>query len=197
MAYDNLCKYLAETYPAAFARWLLTAEPENIQVLKTELTLEPVRADSITLLQTTDQILHLEFQTQPTSEPPLPLRMLDYWVRLYRQYRIPIQQFIIFLQPTTSQAVYTQEFIVERTRHEYDVIRMWEQNPNVFLNDPALIPLAPLAQTDSPQTLLEQVAAQTARIESVEQRQNILASAQILAGLRYDKQLIGQLLRED
>ena len=197
MAYDNLCKRLAEESPATFARWLLGTNPGTIQVLKTELSLEPISADAITFLETSEQILHLEFQTQPTSEPPLPLRMLDYWVRLYRKYRRPIQQFIIFLQTTTSEVVFTEEFVTETTRHRYRVIRMWEQNPAIFLNDSALLPLAPLAQTNSPETLLTQVAAEVAKIEAIEQRRNVLAAVQIIAGLRYDKTLIQQLLRED
>jgi predicted transposase/invertase (TIGR01784 family) len=197
LAYDNLCKRLAEESPATFAQWLLGTNPGTIQVLKTELSLEPISADAITFLQTSEQILHLEFQTQPTSEPPLPLRMLDYWVRLYRKYRRPIQQFIIFLQATTSEVVFTEEFVTETTRHRYRVIRMWEQNPAIFLNDRALLPLAPLAQTNSPETLLTQVAAEVAKIEAIEQRRNVLAAVQIIAGLRYDKTLIQQLLRED
>lgn len=32
-----------------------------------------------------DKILHLEFQSSSQSQPSIPLRMLDYWVRLYRQ----------------------------------------------------------------------------------------------------------------
>jgi len=77
LAYDKICKYLAEEYPTEFARWLLAEEITDIQVLKTELSVEPIRADSLTLLQTANQILHLEFQTLPASTPPLPFRMLD------------------------------------------------------------------------------------------------------------------------
>ncbi|MGA9383056.1 MAG: hypothetical protein WBV73_30205, partial [Phormidium sp.] len=60
MASDNISKYLTEKYPAQFVRWLLNKEPENIQVLKTELSVEPIRADSLILLQIDEQILHLE-----------------------------------------------------------------------------------------------------------------------------------------
>ena len=103
MTYEKICKYLAEEYLLNFARWLF---PSEVQVLKTELSLEPIRADSLTLLQSSNQILHLEFQTLPGSEPPLPLRMLDYWLRLYRQYRCPIEQVMIFLKPTMSESLY-------------------------------------------------------------------------------------------
>lgn len=197
MTYDNICKYLAEEYPQSFARWLFSTPTTEVEVLKTELTLEPIRADSVTLLQTSNQILHLEFQTLPASEPPLPLRMLDYWLRLYRQYRCPIEQVIIFLKPTTSEAVFVNEFTATNTWHRYRVIRLWEQDPAPLLADNALLPLAALARTNSPRNLLQQVAAQVATIESAEQRQNLAASVEILAGLRFEQNLINQLFRED
>ena len=197
MTYDNICKYLAEEYPENFARWLFPTQATEIEVLKTELSLEPIRADSVTLLQSSNQILHLEFQTLPGSEPPLPLRMLDYWLRLYRQYRCPIEQVIIFLKPTTSEAVFVNEFTAINTWHRYRVIRLWEQDPAPFLADNALLPLATLTKTETPRNLLEQVAAQVARIESTPQRQNVAASVEILAGLRFEQNLINQLFRED
>ncbi len=63
MSYDNACKYLAEQYPSEFVRWLLGVEVQEITVLKTELTLEPIRADAVTFVQAANQILHIEFQT--------------------------------------------------------------------------------------------------------------------------------------
>ena len=102
MSYDNACKYLAEQYPADFVRWLLGVEAPQIEVLKTELTLEPIRADSVTFLQTANQILHIEFQTLPKSKTPLNFRMLDYSVRLKRQYKCPVTQVLIFLQETDN-----------------------------------------------------------------------------------------------
>lgn len=64
MSFDNLCKLLAEKHPQRFATWILGKELDTIEVLKTELSIEPIRADSVTFLQTTGRILHLEFQTQ-------------------------------------------------------------------------------------------------------------------------------------
>ena len=61
--YDNLCKILAETYPRDFARWLLNQEPQQIEILKTELSIEPIRADSVIFIRTENRILHIEFQT--------------------------------------------------------------------------------------------------------------------------------------
>ena len=39
MSFDNVCKYLAEQYPAEFVCWLLGVEGQTVKVLKTELSL--------------------------------------------------------------------------------------------------------------------------------------------------------------
>src|SRR5262245_30011523 len=103
--YDNLLKYLAENYPTHLASWLLgkpvLALGEHVRLLKTELSLQPIRADWVNLIVTTDEILHVEFETDPTkSEPPLPLRMLDYFVRIYRRERKLVRQVVIVLAET-------------------------------------------------------------------------------------------------
>ncbi|WP_193195716.1 DUF4351 domain-containing protein [Nostoc sp. MG11] len=197
MSYDNTCKYLAENYPAEFASWLLSIDTSDIQVLKTELNLEPIRADSVIFLQIANQILHLEFQATPKSTPPLDFRMLDYYTRLKREYWCDIEQVLIFLQATSSEIVLNTQYVDKKTRHEYRVIRLWEEDPTPLLANPALLPLATLAQTNSPQALLEQVAANVDMIEETDERQNISACVQVLAGLRFDKSLIKQLFREE
>ncbi|MBN3940823.1 MAG: DUF4351 domain-containing protein [Nostoc sp.] len=197
MSYDNTCKYLAEKYPGDFARWLLASDTSDIQVLKTELNLEPIRADSVTFLQIANQILHLEFQTTPKSKTPLDFRMLDYYTRLKREYWCDIEQVLIFLQPTSSEIVFNTQYVDKKTRHEYRVIRLWEEDPTPLLANPALLPLATLARTDSPADLLTQVATAVDMIEETDERQNISACVQVLAGLRFDKSLITQLFREE
>ncbi|MEH1910903.1 DUF4351 domain-containing protein [Nostoc sp.] len=197
MAYDNTCKYLAENYPAEFASWLLSIDTSDIQVLKTELNLEPIRADSVTFLQIANQILHLEFQTTPKSTTPLDFRMLDYYTRLKREYWCEIKQVVIFLQATSSETAFQTQYVDTNTTHRYRVIRLWEEDPTPLLANPALLPLATLARTDSPADLLEQVAASVDMIEEADERQNISACVQVLAGLRFDKNVIKQLFREE
>ncbi|NEO05508.1 DUF4351 domain-containing protein [Moorena sp. SIO3I8] len=197
MAYDNICKYLAENYPADLVKWLHDIEVTEISVLKTELNTEPIHADSLTLLQTPNQILQWEFQTLPASKPSLPLRMLKYWVRLKEKYDCPIEQVVIFLKFTRSEKVYTNQLVDTNTSHCYRVIRMWEQDPEQFLANPALLPFAPLAFSESPTRLLEQVAAAVDRIEEPLAFTNISACTQLLAGLRFDKGLIAELFPEE
>ncbi|MFN9170787.1 MAG: Rpn family recombination-promoting nuclease/putative transposase [Dolichospermum sp.] len=197
MSFDNVCKLLAEKYPFDFAKWLLPQAPKTIKVLKTELSIEPIRADFVTFLQTENRILHIEFQTNPQSKPPIPFRELDYSVRLIRTYQVPVTQVVIFLQETDDPIVFTEEYVNETTRHRYRVIRMWEQDSALFLDNLALLPLAPLTRTNSPQGLLSQIANNVAKIADRETKQDIAAYTEILAGLRFEKDFIRQLLSED
>ena len=104
---------------------------------------------------------------------------------------------MIFLQETTSELVRVDYYEDTNTRHRYRVIRLWEQNPALFLTNPGLLPFAPLTQTDSPQTLLAQVAQEVAEVEALTQQQNLSVCTGILAGLRFDTNLIQQLFRRD
>lgn len=197
MAYDSICKYLATEYPSPFIQWLLAVDDVENQLLPTELGLEPIRADALYFLPQRQQILHLEFQTIPTSIPALPLRMLDYWVRIYRQHGCPIEQVVIFLKPTNAEAAYIEQFAVGNTTHRYRVVRLWEQDPAPLLANPALLPLAVLARTGSPTALMQQVADLVDMIEEPGQQRNISACTQILANLKFEKNFVRQFLREE
>ncbi len=79
--FDSVSKFQIEQYPVDFATWLL-GEPIALTRLEpTELSVEPIRADSIILLQSPEVILHCEFQTDP--DPGMPFRMADYRLRVH------------------------------------------------------------------------------------------------------------------
>lgn len=195
MSFDNLCKLLSEKYPDRFASWVLGTPQSEVEVLKTELSIEPIRADYVTLLRLQGRILHLEYQTKLVSQPPLPLRMLDYWVRLYRLYRLPITQVVVILLPPPERTIIETIFAVENTRHEYQVIRLWEQNPDQLLDDPVLLPLAPLAATQNPEQLLQRISDRISQLEP-KQRAEISSYTQIMAGLKFEKSTIQRLFQE-
>ena len=168
MSYDSTIKYLIEEFTEPIMSWLLN---ENIEqkpeILTTELNLEPIRADGVFFLKVSNKIVHLEFQTVHQSEPPLPLRMFDYAARLYRLYpNNIIEQILVFLKPTTSNEVFINEFKKPSTIHRYQVVRIWECDPKFLLAQPELLPLAVLAKTDNPKTLLQEVSEKVNIIEN-------------------------------
>lgn len=189
MNVDTLLKSLAERYPDQFATWLLGVPVEilgPIEVLKTELGGEPIRADFVAFLRGTHAILHVEFLfSRPRSnETPAPLRMLDYWVRLHRQYGVDIHQVLVMIARRSGSDPGVFEH--GETRHVYRVVRLWEENPAPILSHEGLLPLAVLAQTADRRALISDVAARLRRIEPAERREDMAAAATLLAGLVFN-----------
>jgi predicted transposase YdaD len=63
--FDNLSKFLAQHYSKDFASWLIGRNITLTELKPTELSLEPLRADSLILLKAGKLILHIEMQTDP------------------------------------------------------------------------------------------------------------------------------------
>jgi predicted transposase/invertase (TIGR01784 family) len=111
------------------------------QLSPSELSLEPIRADASILLSSDDLILHIEFQTEP--DPMMPFRLADYHLRVFRRFpKKRMRQVVIYLTRSNSELVYQNVFEIPGTRHEFEVIRLWEQPTQPFLESTRLLPLA-------------------------------------------------------
>jgi predicted transposase/invertase (TIGR01784 family) len=172
-------------------------EPVTMTELKpSELSLDPIRADAMMMLQSEKSILHIEFQTQPKKT--IPFRMLDYRVRGHRRYEDKtMTQVVIYLKPTTSQLAYQTSFTLEDTHHNFKVIRLWEQPASLFFQYPGLFPFAALAQSESPTEMLRQVTELIDQIEDPTTQSNLMAASAILAGLRLEEDVIYRLVQRD
>ena len=196
MTYDNTCKYLAENFSTDFASWLL-GKPIPLTNLKpTELSAEPIRADSLIFLESSEIILHLEFQT--STDKNIALRMLDYWVRLHRKFPTKkIHQTVIYLKPTNSSLAYQNSFALDQTNHQFNIIRLWEQPTATLQQYQGLLPFVTLSQTANPEATLEQVAQQIETIVDKNIQSNIAAATYIISGLTLSREIIHRLLRTE
>jgi predicted transposase/invertase (TIGR01784 family) len=214
---DDFCKQLVARHPASISRWLLGLtgavpatqageQPASApgcatdwQLLDRELSSEPLHADSVVLLPASGNrseapILHLEFQTRP--DPLMAERMLDYWIRLHRRFRRPVQQVVLHLKPTRSPLARIEHLAIGRTRHHFTSLRLWEQDPAPLLADPALLPLAVLARPPAaaPEQLLSQVRQRLQTLADPDQRRRTTSGCQLLAGLTFSQDVIQRLL---
>ncbi|KGF73041.1 hypothetical protein DO97_03150 [Neosynechococcus sphagnicola sy1] len=194
--FDNTCKFLAESFPEDFASWLL-GEPITLTSLSpSELSIEPIRADSLILLDSDEVILHIEFQTQ--SDSTMGFRMVDYRLRVFRRFpKKQMRQVVVYLTPSNSERVQETVFEIPGTRHEFEVIRLWEQPTQLFLKSRGLLPLAVLTQTPDRAQTLRQVAERVEAISETRVQSNVAAAAGILAGLLLETDVINQVLRKD
>ena len=192
--YDNICKLLAENFPADFASWILGSPILLTKIEPSELSAEPIRADSLIFLESSDIILHLEFQT--TTDENMPLRMLDYWVRIRRRFPAKqIHQTVIYLKPTNSPLAYQNIFISNQTQHPFNTIRLWEQPTETFQQYLGLLPFITLSQTDDPEKALRQAAQQIETITDKDIQANIAAATFIISGLTLNQEIIQRILR--
>ncbi len=86
---------------------------------------------------------------------------------------------------------------MERTRHEFDVIRLWEQPAYLFLQYPGLIPFAVLGQSANAEETLRQAAQRVDQIAAPTMQANLMAASAILAGLKLEDEVVDRLLRRD
>ena len=161
-----------------------------------ELSLEPIRADSIILQQSEQLVLHAEFQTKP--EDDIPFRMADYRLRVYRRFpKRKMIQVVIYLKKSKSPLVEQNYFEIEGLRSQFQIICLWKQPKELFLNIPGLLPFAVLSKTDNRREVLNQVAIELDKIKETRVRSNLTAASGILAGLVLNQETIGQILRRD
>ena len=194
--FDNACKFLAENFSEDYATWLLGRPVQLTKLSPTELSLEPIRADSLILEQSEDLVLHLEFQTEPDEK--MGFRMLDYRVRVYRRFPLKtMHQVVIYLKPTKSALVYQDSFQLGETIHRYRVVRLWEQSSEVFLKKGGLFPLAILTESENPIIRLREVAQRLDTIEDLGMRANLMAATALFAGLVMEPETIKTILRND
>ena len=194
--FDNTCKFLAESFSEDFASWLLGTPVTMTRLSPSELSLEPIRADALILLNSDNFVLHLEFQTEP--DPTMGFRMADYRLRVFRRFPTKqMRQVVIYLTRSKSELVYQNLFEIPGTRHEFEVIRLWEQSTQPFLKATGLLPLAVLTQTSDAAQTLRQVAARIEAIPELRVQSNVAASTGILAGLLLKRDFINQILRRD
>ena len=194
--FDNTCKFLAETFPADFASWLLGEAIILTKLEPSELLVESIRADSIIFLESKDTILHIEFQT--CSDPNIPFRMADYRLRIHRKFpHREVQQVVIYLKRETSHLVFQTRFQIGRLIHEFDVIRLWEQPTENFKQYVGLLPLAVLTKTINPTETLSEVSKLIDNIVDRNVKSNVAAATAIISGLALKKEVIQRLLRSE
>ncbi|MGB3293375.1 MAG: Rpn family recombination-promoting nuclease/putative transposase [Phormidesmis sp.] len=194
--FDTVCKFLVESFSTDFASWLLGEPVVLTELSPSELSLEPIRADALLLLQSPDTILHVEFQSRP--DQAIPFRMVDYRLRTYRRFpNKAMRQVVIYLKPSQSPLVYQDTFEIPNTRHSFEIIRIWEQPVELFLSMPGLLPFAVLAKSEDSAANLRQAALRIEQLSDRRQQGTVAASAYVLAGLLLEEALIQQILGQD
>ena len=97
--FDIVSKYLIQHYPDDFARFALGRDDvEGAKVIDPEqLTVEARQTDSLLRVQLDGEevLVHTEFQTTDSTQPPMARRMVGYIGRTVEEYGLPVVSCVI------------------------------------------------------------------------------------------------------
>jgi predicted transposase/invertase (TIGR01784 family) len=196
MSFDSTCRRLAEMFPPDFATWLLGRPIAFTELSPTELSIEPIRADSLILLKGESEILHIEFQYK--YKKTLPMRLADYRLRIHRKFpNHRIHQVVIYLHKTKSQKVFQNYFEIAGMYAEFEIIRIWEVPVETLMSSPGLLPFAVLGKSHNAKKSLQQAVRSMVEVSDESQQHEIMAAAYVLAGLKLDAEVVSRIIRRD
>ena len=151
--FDTISKHLIQKYPDDFAGFTLGREDvEVLAVIDTEqFTVEARQTDSLIRVRMDDEeaLVHNEFQTTDSTNPPMPRRMAGYIGRAIEHHGLPIYSSVIYLRPNAGRrdpGYYVQEHLDYEITIRYRVIRLIEieGQPILSARHSGLIPFTPL-----------------------------------------------------
>ncbi len=205
--FDAISKHLIQTYPDDFASFTLGREDvEVLAVIDTEqLTIEAHQTDSLIRVRIDDEevLVHNEFQTTDSTNPPMPRRMAGYIGHAIRQHGLPIYSNVIYLRPNAGRrdpGYYIQERSGYLFAVQYRVIRLIEiEGERVLESEQSgLIPFTPLMKPPEGMALdawLHQ-CIHTARTHPIARsyRADYLAGMVALSELVYESETISGII---
>ena len=210
LTWPNLIRFLNtsfRTYPNDFASFTLGREDvEVLAVIDTEqLTIETHQTDSLIRVRIDNEevLVHNEFQTTDSTNPPMPRRMAGYIGHAIRQHGLPIYSNVIYLRPNAGQrdlGYYIQERPGYLIAIQYRVIRLIEIEGQRILDAgySGLIPFTPLMKP--PEGMASDAWLQqciyTARTHPIARslRADYLAGMVALSELVYESETISNII---
>ncbi|MCY3680637.1 MAG: hypothetical protein OXH16_04520 [Gemmatimonadetes bacterium] len=204
---DTISKYLIQHFPDHFACFALARDDvEVIEVIDTEQpTVEARRTDSFIRVRIgeAEALVHNEFQTTDSTNPPMPRRMAGYIGRAIEHYGLPIYSNVIYLRPNAGQrdpGFYEQVLPGYRVVIQYNVIRLIEVEGQRVLDEghSGLIPFTPLMKPPegmASEAWLRQ-CIHTVRMRRIDRspKANYLAGMAVLSELVYASETVSEII---
>ena len=208
--FDTISKHLIQKYPDDFASFTLGSEDiEVLAVIDTEqYTVEARQTDSLIRVRMGDEevLVHNEFQTTDSTNPPMSRRMAGYIGRAIEHHGLPIYSNVIYLRPNAGQrdtGYYVQEHLHYEITIRYRVIRLIEIEGERVLNagQSGLIPFTPLMKPPegmASDAWLHQ-CIHTARTRPIARssRADYLAGMVALSELVYESEVISAIILQE
>ena len=206
--FDIVSKYLVQHYPADFARFALGRDDvERVKVIDPEqLTVQARQTDSLLRVQVGGEavLVHTEFQTTDSTQPPMAQRMVGYIGRAAEQFGLPVVSIVLYLRPAAGRrdpGYYLQDRPGHRILVEYRVIQLSELDGHRILESGpvGLLSFVPLMRprgrpADWLETCMRAVQAQPLDRAT---KADCLAGMSLLSGLVYGRDTVAAIFLKE
>ncbi|MFQ6055010.1 MAG: hypothetical protein ACE5J3_03395, partial [Methanosarcinales archaeon] len=190
-------KCLSERFPEDFIKYIFGREFKVDSILQREYRTKKVAADFVVKISHGDSpfILHIEFESSYGKD--MPLRMLNYYTRIVRKYKLPVYSVVIYLNPKYANRTFKDYYdgsVFDKKRiFEFKVIKAWELDKNIIINNKlyGLYPLLSLIEGMDIKDCLSIIDAAPINI-----KKDLHFCTIVLAGLKYDQELLKSLSKE-
>ncbi len=205
---DHPLKRVVALTPEAIAAWLLGVEVIRVTTRKDELSAPAEQVDAdlvlfVTLADGREIILHIEFQALG-SRIPMPLRMLDYDVRIALEYRnIPIFSVVIYLGGAgandTGYHTLTDHTGQAHIAWQYGVVHLWQMTAEELLavDKPTLAVLIGQTRITHPERNLREAIRRINESTSGELRERLLTEFFLLCTDKEIAAMASKLYKQD
>ena len=205
--FDARFKILAEEYPELLLKLLGIVDldtPREVVHLLRELQLDPLEVDHVYRIGSgkSGKLVHFEAITR--WEPARTSRLALYRLLLKHKFNLPVSSYVVFMAQKYVPKRLPKRVIYKepdgfRVEAPYRVIRLWEINPELAFQPGGepLLPWVPLLRGGRAefQRAVEEIARLTAHPAEAPYGVPVMVSnIATLATLRYDKEVINQLL---
>ena len=210
LSFDTVSKKHAHENPRDFARLRLVelSQRAEVEVITPEQpTVEAHHADiliKVTFETGREILVHFEFQTADSYEPPMALRMAWYIIWLIKTYRMPVYSNVIYLRPNAGRndpGRFVQDEPGNSVFVEYQVFRLIDMDGEDVLNAKieGLIPFTPLMKRPA-EVSAEAWLRRCVRVADsldVQNKPAYLGGMAVLGNLTYDHHLLWKVLMEE
>ncbi len=199
--FDVSAKELIWDDPAAWLERLGHHPAGPVEVIDSDITTVSASADKVIRVDAPESYL-VNIELQSSHESTLARTLWYRQVALDYRHDLPVLTVLILLRKEANSpglsGLYERALPDGRrvNRYDYDVVRLWKEEPESFLNaGVGLVPLAPLTNVSEPE-LPGLIARMSERInrEPRFRAEKLWTSTYLLMGLRFADEMIDSLL---
>ena len=205
---DTICKDYVQEHPDDFTNICIGDKEFTVLGIITpeQPTIEMHQADVLIKVEVDGKaaLLHIEFQTADSYNPPMPLRMAGYIMRIVEKYQLPVYSYVIYIRSNAGKndpGYFTQDLEDHRILIEYKVLRLIDMDGQAVLDSNAvgLLPFTPLMKRPvgvDAEAWLRRCVQAAARAD-VPNKPEYIATLGILGNLGYDTEMILAIISEE